>query len=320
MKKRRLYKAWRPLGPGALVIFFCLWGFHVEAQTGFTYKAALDTITRDAFYEIDLPPALVAKCRGDLGDLRILGPGKRFVAYVLKDPSTTSEGEKKYAVISDAVMQKDSSNRHSYLTVDYREAYQIDWVAFAIRSPIYYRRSLRIAAAGADTDEWTIVADIVLEPNHHFFKIPNVKTRRLRFDITNEDNAPLVVSELACYQSERSLLTYLQAGYGYEVLAGNTRAKAPVYDLKYFTDSVHGSIQVLQPGEIHVLNSFEQAATFDMHDMQPVATDTVSERSSKTRGSNLPLWGSLLVVLLALIYFSIRMVKAIGKKDTHDRL
>jgi hypothetical protein len=35
---------------------------------------------------------------------------------------------------------------------------------------------------------------------------------------------------------------------------------------------------------------------------------------------NLLLWSCLLVVSLFLIYFSIRMVNAIGKKDTHDRL
>src|ERR1700742_277656 len=124
------------------------------AQVSFTYKAVLDTITKNAFYEIDLPPGLVAKCRIDLADLRILGPGKRFVAYVLKDPSTTADGEKKYAVLPGAALvQKDSGNKHSYITVEYAEAYQIDWMAFVIRSPIYYRRKAKIFAEGVNAGE-----------------------------------------------------------------------------------------------------------------------------------------------------------------------
>ena len=317
MKKRSLYSIWGWRRAGVLGICISLGGFRAGAQGVFTYKAALDTITKDAFYEIELPPALVAKCRGDLGDLRILGPGKRFVAYVLKDPSTSAEGEKKYAVLPDAVLQKDSGNRHSYLTVEYPEAYQIDWLSFVIRSPVYYRRTAQVAVEGASPGEWVKLDDVVLEPSHHTFAIPNVKTRRLRIDIANADNAPLVISEVACYQSGRSLLAYLQAGFGYEVLAGNAQAKAPEYDLKYFTDSVHGSIQVLKPGEIKMLKSLDRA---DLVRLRPGVTDMGSEENAKTGRGALVLWGSLLIVLLVLIYFSVRMVRAIAQKDKHDRL
>ena len=76
MKRRRLYNGWRAFRVGALVICLNLWGLNTEAQVGFMYKATLDTITKDAFYKIELPPALVAKCRVDLGDLRILEIGR----------------------------------------------------------------------------------------------------------------------------------------------------------------------------------------------------------------------------------------------------
>ncbi|HEX3933568.1 MAG TPA: hypothetical protein VHW43_02745, partial [Puia sp.] len=64
----------------------CSWpGIRAGAQGMFTYQAKLDSIAADDFYQIILTPELVAKCRPDLGDLRILGPDKRFVSYVLKD-------------------------------------------------------------------------------------------------------------------------------------------------------------------------------------------------------------------------------------------
>ena len=328
MKKRSLYNIWGGLRAGVragvLAICISLGGSHAGAQGVFMYKAVLDTIRKDAFYEIDLPPALVAKCRGDLGDLRILGPGKRFVAYVLKDPSTSAEGEKKYAVLPGAVMvQKDSSDRHSYLTVEFPEDYQFDWLAFLIRSPTYYRRTVQVAAAGANPGEWAKLDDIVLEPKRHFFKIPNVKTRRLRIDIANADNAPLVISEVEGFQTGRSLLAYLQAGFVYRVVAGNEQATAPEYDLKYFTDSVRGTPQELAPGPVERLDSGDRATLADMQPVQAGAGEGVNGQNAKAGRwdqSGLLLWGSLLVVLLVLIYFSIRMVRAIAQKDKHDRL
>ncbi len=297
------------------------------AQGSFTYKATLDTITKDAFYEIDLPPGLVAKCRSDLADLRILGPAKRFVAYVLKNPSTTGDGEKKYAVLPGAVMvQKDSGNKHSYIDVEYPEAYLIDWMAFVIRSPVYYRRKAQVLAEGACAGEWVSLNEIVLESNTPSVKIGNVKTRRLRIDIANEDNAPLVINEVACFQSSRSLLAYLQAGSVYELLAGDAQATAPDYDLKYFTDSMHGSLKELAPGPPQWLDAREQAVLAGIQAagqpaFQPADTaDRHKAIAGRKDRSRLLLWASLLAVLLLLVYFSIKMVKAIAQKDTHDRI
>ena len=334
MKKRSLYNIWGGHGAGSragiLAICISLWGFHAGAQGVFTYKAALDTITKDAFYEIDLPPALVAKCRRDLGDLRILGPGKKFVAYVLKNPSTTAAGDEICIPLPGAVMvQKDSSDRHSYLTIEYPEAYQIDWLAFVIRSPVYFRRTVQVSAAGANPGEWVRLDDLVLDPKHFFFKITNVKTRQLRIDIANKDNTPLVINEVPSFQSARNLLAYLQAGSVYEVVAGNAQATAPEYDLKYFTDSVHGTLRELAPGPVERLDSADQAVLAGMEpahsgqSMQPGGTENANGRNTKAGGRNrsgLLLWGSLLIVLLVLVYFSIRMVRAIAQKDKHDRL
>jgi hypothetical protein len=314
MKKRRRYNALLFVG----LSIACAWpGAPTEAQGTFTYRAKLDTVGASGFYRIILTPELVAKCKPDLGDLRILGPDKRFVSYVLsyflKDswapPDTTSV----ILPIPDAKMvQKDSSNKHSYISVEFPEAYVIDWVGLTIHSPVFYKRWLEILAEG-NMGEWEAVTSTDIDPSGKFLRIPAVRTRRLRIDIANADNAPLVIGKVACFQTTRYLLAYLRAGDAYQLFTGNPQAIVPDYDLKYFTDSLKATPRNL---------SIESIQKIGSQDQPTVITPTVTSKDT-TAGKNhsgLLLWSCLLAVLLFLVYFSVRMVKAIAKKDAHDRI
>jgi len=284
------------------------------AQGSFSWRGGLDSISKDGFYLIDLPPDLLAKCRADLGDLRILGSDKRFVSYVLKDSRTATDTARTWTAIPGAVMtQKDSSDRHSYLDVEYPAAYEIDYVAFMIRNPVYFKRKLKIEAAGKDPGEWTVVLDTDLDPAKKIFAVPTIKTRKLRIDIANADNVPLMISEVSCLQAPRYLLAWLRSGMTYQVLAGNPQAVAPDYDLKYFTDSLRGT-----PKEL-VIYSLQRIGSRDQPEIiTPMAG--IPKTTAHKDHSPLLLWACLFAVLLFLVYFSLRMVKAIAKKDAHDRI
>lgn len=308
MRKRERYKP--PVGL-FLGFFFLVQAFtNAGAQQVYAYHAALDTIKEDAFYKIELQPELVARCRSDFADLRILAAGGQFVPYVLKELQATGDPSKQWLAIPGGAMTKlDSNDKHSYITLKYIEAYQVDWLAFTVRSPVFYKREAQIAAEGAQPGEWTWITNIVIDPRHLRFRIPVVKTRRLRIDIANADNAPLTIDRVAGFQAARYLLTYLQADSVYQVLAGNPQAAAPEYDLKYFTDSLNKMPQMLVPGHV------EPARI----PVQPVAAAEGS-KAVTGRSSGLLLWSSLLAVLLLLIYFSIRMVRAIAQRETYDRI
>ncbi|HEV2482539.1 MAG TPA: hypothetical protein VGS79_22900 [Puia sp.] len=286
----------------------------VAAQGTFTYSANVDTVKRDGFYEIVLTPELVAKCRADMGDLRIWGPDKRFVSYATKDSQEARMPTAAMAITEAQMVQKDSSDRHSYLTVTFPEAYSIDWVGFAIRNPAFFKRSLQILAEGTHPGEWAAISDANLDPERQLFRIPTVKTRRLRIVVANADNAPLEVSNITCYQTSRYLVAWLRAGKAYRLYAGNAQATVPDYDLKYFTDSLKATPQILS---VHSLQRI------DVRDQPVVQTPAAPAGEVTAAGkdhSGILLWSCLSVVLLFLIYFSVRMVKAIAKKDAHDRI
>jgi hypothetical protein len=309
MKRRRLYK-W--LGVAASCIFFLC--YRAGAQGVYSCRATLDKVKEDGFYKIVLSPKLIAKCRSDLGDLRIAGPGGKPVSYVLKDPSAIMGGPGQWINLPAGKMQqKDSGNKHTYIVLQYPEAFEVDSLGFAIANPLYFKREARVSAEGAIPGEWALAAEITIDPQHRGFRIPTVKAYRLQIDISNEDNSPLLISAVAGSQSARYVLAFLQAGITYYILGGNPQATRPRYDLSYFTDSMS-----VAPGEL----SMDSLQNIDNREQPGVGTIT-TDRIVTTGHSNRPgflLWASLLIVLFILIYFSIRMVKAIGKKDTHDRL
>jgi hypothetical protein len=309
MKRIRLYK-WLALLSGCM--FFLCYG--AGAQGVFSCRATLDTVKEDGFYKIVLPPKLIAKCRGDLGDLRIAGSGGKPVSYVLKDPSAVAGVLGQWIDLPEGKMQqRDSGNKHSYIVLQYPEAFEIDSLTLTIANPLYYKREARVSAEGTAPGEWALAADITIDPQHRGFRIPTVKAYRLLIDISNEDNSPLLITGVAARQSARYLLAYLQSGTAYYVLGGNPQATRPRYDLSYFTDSMSRA-----PRELSI-DSLQYAYNRELPDVEAITTDHMTTTSHINRPSLL-LWVSLFIVLFILTYFSIRMVKAIGKKDTHDRL
>src|SRR5579872_2092246 len=115
MKKRRRHN-------GSIIVIGCLalaaGSVSAQAPASFAWRTDLDTIRQTAFYKIPLSPELVAKCQPGLPDLRIGGPDSRFVPYVLRDNDPGDAAGNTWQAIPNPILrQKDSSNRHSYITL-----------------------------------------------------------------------------------------------------------------------------------------------------------------------------------------------------------
>jgi len=231
------------------------------------------------------------------------------MSYVLREPlvmGTTDSGW--LALPAGRLVQKDSSDKHSYLELGWDEAYEIDRVGLTVRDPVFYKREVEIYAEGVHAGEWAYVCRYSLSPGAGYFAIPPVKTRRIRLVIANADNAPLLVREMAGFQAPRFLVSYLRAGEHYALLAGDAQAGAPEYDLKSFTDSLKSQPVTLIPG------SMQRAAVADK------VAAAVAKPAAGERSGGLLLWGILLALLILLTFLSVKMVKNITQKERHDRL
>ena len=196
------------------------------------------------------------------------------------------------------ITQKDSSNHHSYITLTYHEPYLIEHLEVEIKGPALYKRKVRLFSK--EDPSMDVTFDI--DPANHSFQLPPTKGKILVMDISNEDNAPLVVSKVATSQLERYLLTWLQPGAGYRLLMGNAQAAAPTYDLKYFVDSVSREPVAIIPGRLLAVS-------------KPAAPPA----ASKDR-SGVMLWVIISIVLVLLVFLSIKMLKAIpGNQQKEDK-
>jgi hypothetical protein len=292
----------------AALVLLALLPLRGAAQDSFHYRVPVDTPARSDFYRIALLPEIVAHSQTDLSDLRILGGDGRFVPYVLK--RTAGDTAEYQPIPEPELLQSDSGKWRSVLTFRWPESYRIDLLSLSIKSPTLYKREARIYCKASDNG-WSLVTSVSIDPGDTLFHLPGVRTRGLRIDIDNADNPPLKAVAVTAKQAALYLLTYLQAGASYALLTGNTKVSAPQYDLGYFTDTL-----TRQPHAIG-MGPARETLTIAGGSDAPVAK--TAEKPADRAGFF--LWSILTTVLLLLIYFSVKMVRAIGtKKGPYDRV
>jgi hypothetical protein len=267
-----------------------------------TAGALLDTVKKTGFYRIVLPPQLVASCRSDLADIRIGRPDGSIIPYVLHTDAGSVLNAGYFPLPDPMIRQKDSSNKHSYILLTFPDAYRIERLSLVVQNPILYKRTAQVTDVDASPGTAAVVT-ISIDPNDTTFRIPAVKTRHLLIDIMNKDNAPLTISRVATAQSGVYVIAHLEQYREYEVTGGDSLASPPDYDLHYFTDSLREP-----PLDIAVTS---------IHRKEP---GKAPARVGESNRWTILLWSALVLVLLLLIYLSVKMVRAIAKKEPNDRL
>jgi hypothetical protein len=302
-----------PKSPARLVLpaFLVLLSLQGAAQDSFYCRVPLDTPARSDFYRILLSPEIVARSQPDLSDLRILGTDGRFVPYVLKE--TRADAGEYQVVPKPDMLQSDSGKWRTTLSIRWSENYRIDLLSLTIRSPTLYKRDARIFSRAND-GSWTLLTQTSIDPRDTVLHLPGVRTRALKIEIDNADNPPLKTTGVLAKQAALYLLAYLQTGASYALLTGNPKATTPQYDLGYFTDTLKQlplDIGIGAPRETLTIAGGRDAAG------GPDAPGARSRENPAGRAGFF-LWSILTTVLLLLIYFSVKMVSAIGTKKTPD--
>ena len=273
------------------------------AQYRPTVTEKVDSVPKGGFYRIVLPPSFVAGCRADLSDLRIYDQNGNETPYVLKagDRDTLNAGFQ--SIPDPEIRRKDSSNRHTYYRIRYDDAYRIDRLSFVIANPVLFKREAFISSPDFDAG---IAEAISIDPTDTVFRGPPMKARELLIDINNKDNPPLVISRVATAQSGIYLVVLLRGDRRYMLVAGDPSVRAPEYDLHYFTDSLTSAPPVLGLGLVHRENR------------GTVVGDTGARGAGagnmEARRSGLLLWGLVALILLLLIYVSVKLARAVDQK------
>jgi len=144
------------------------------------------------------------------------------------------------------VTQKDSSDKFSYVFVQFTDHYFIDRLVLQVKGPKFYNRAVDIYAGSAGLQQ----SGFTLSSEKEAILPVTIKTDRLLLKIRNDDNPPLQINAVTGFQLNRYLLAYLEKSATYQLLFADSTASLPVYDLENFKDSIAGNAAVLGYGII----------------------------------------------------------------------
>ncbi|HVU57623.1 MAG TPA: hypothetical protein VHD83_21315 [Puia sp.] len=218
--------------------------------------------------------------------------GKGLPIQIVKMGTTTQHivsGES-YITPAPAIFRKDSGD-HTYITLTYKEPYIVDELILPVSSPALYRRKAKIY----DKERSFYGVNVIIDPANDHYLLPPFKTREIMIEINNGDNPPLVIDKIVSTQGGRYLLSYLQPGQGYQLLAGNDKAAAPQYDLQSFADTIDREPPSILPGTLTAVGRPSPSPAKD------------SSRDYK----GVYLWTAIVVVLILLIWLCLNMLRSI---------
>lgn len=175
MKRKKLFK---PLLLSGMMLFF----LEGKAQNGFAYKAPLDSIGQAGFYRVILTPGMIAKCKEDLSDLRILDEHGQFASYVLKSDFPSLNGERfiEFPVLSgDSVGEVRIGNWsggavHSLLIYINNNSVWRNWTLSGSddgKKWFVIREHIRVEPSTADNADHTIETIDFPASSYHYFRI-----------------------------------------------------------------------------------------------------------------------------------------------------
>jgi hypothetical protein len=200
-------------------------------------------------------------------------------------------------------MIQTDSGRISYIKIWQQGNYHFDRVSYSLSGTKYFNRKAEIylptdagqsmAYPGKLYTSFNIVDNVSYNT-----KVPVTNTKEFVLLVYNDDNPPLNFTKISTSLNQRFITAYLDSNKDYQLLFGNNSATAPVYDLKVPDSATATQLPFLKTGNIIAMKHKNPTATVATVNYKWV------------------LWVVLGIVLLALAFFSFKMIKEIDKNKT----
>jgi hypothetical protein len=198
------------------------------------------------------------------------------------------------------ITQKDSSDKNSYVSLKFEDAYLVNKIIIDAEGPKYFKRNFSIGGSYKNNDD--ILHDGFLASGSQNNFIINSRKNTLFLNIKNEDDIPLKVKSAEAFQLNISMLTYLQAGKKYYLYFGDSSALHPKYDLQFFADSIK-----INPAGV----------SFGSVEKNKIPGNR--SESFFSRYSIWALWIIIIGILVILCFFTFKMVREVDKKKESNK-
>lgn len=198
MRKNLLYK----------FFLFCSSIFQVvncQAQSSFQYKSILSEIKSTGLYKIVLPPAIVAKSKNELNDIRILNDKGNQVPYVLK--SDKPEFQEKSFIEFPILGMKREADKQTHIIIQNKTIKTVNELLLVIKNTDAERT---VTLSGSDDQkQWFVIkehislSNVFIREQDRFVQSLNFPTSSYNFFeliINGKDLLPVNVVKVGVYE------------------------------------------------------------------------------------------------------------------------
>lgn len=203
-----------------------------------------------------------------------------------------------YSPIPGVKFTRADSNKTTFISIKLNDNYQVNKLHLNISAPKYFKRSITIYQIIGNYKEAVIEAELNSAKNNDL--LFSAKAKQLLLEIGNGDNQPLTITGINAYQSDEYIISYLDGKQSYRLLAGDSTAQAPEYDLKFFADSIKDNIPAIAHGAV-VKNNVIPA-----------------EKPKAGKDYTAFIWTAIVVSLGLLLLLTLKMTKEVKKKAEGD--
>lgn len=208
------------------------------------------------------------------------------------------EGEYNSLKITDKKQIENKKEKTSEIIVNFPYPYLVNYITIKSNSKNDFYRNINIYGSNGtiktekgDIESWYIITTSIfssLEDNTIFCN--NSKTKKLKLEIINYDNEPIVVDEIKAFAEQCQLLTHLPSSNQLYLAYGKENDNPPNYDLVHFKDKIPNELSNAEYGAEQI----------------KIATSNRPEQLIK---SKVWLWIVMGIVLVIIGYFALSMLR-----------
>jgi hypothetical protein len=197
-----------------MTALFCGLLLSASAQKTFKYQAALPKTDSTGFYRISLQPALVAKAKADLSDIRIIDDKGNFVPYI-QTGSLPLKDQKSFVVFN-PVDARLSTDTGTTFIVENKTGLALDRLWIKLQNTAVQRKVNLVGSD--DLKQWfAIQEDIPLQEAvansegtfMQSLSFPASNYRYLKILVNDQNKAPIKFLQAGIYTEYAAALTYV---------------------------------------------------------------------------------------------------------------
>jgi hypothetical protein len=199
--------------------------------------------------------------------------------------------------IKSVTQVEDPESKTSYVRIQLDTMQIIDKLTWEIDAPFFLRNAHIFTESTVKRKAETLqvqkpIADFQLNSRHEaVFYFGGQRLDNLLIKIENEDNPPLLLSDIKLFQTNRYATAWLKGGETYVIKFGDDHMESPYYDIQFFKDMIPSKLQTITPGKS------EQVKMASLEESATIFTSRVY------------IWVAIVMIALVLAYMSLKMIR-----------